>query len=153
MFPFFSALVKSTGLRIDGRIDDRSFWIGYVSSASTPLAIPLVHPRMISIHDLDTQAWFILFCFVNTTLNLALNQMVSFYCLTGGKWISSPCNPAFQWTREWWWNFSPWEWSRRFNIHWELCGFKYLATAIWHFLHWWNPDSSNLICPFWSYYC
>ncbi|KAG8649724.1 hypothetical protein MANES_08G127600v8 [Manihot esculenta] len=56
LLPLYTlALVKSTGLRIDGRIDDRSFWIGYVSSASTPLAIPLVHPRMISIHDLDTQ--------------------------------------------------------------------------------------------------
>ncbi|KAF9681688.1 hypothetical protein SADUNF_Sadunf05G0028700 [Salix dunnii] len=29
------------GLKVDGRIDDRSFWISYVSSVSTPLAIPL----------------------------------------------------------------------------------------------------------------
>ncbi|KAJ8760665.1 hypothetical protein K2173_017643 [Erythroxylum novogranatense] len=49
------ALIKSTGLRTDGRIDDRSFWINYVSSVSTPLAIPLVYPRMIGIHDLDLQ--------------------------------------------------------------------------------------------------
>ncbi|OAY42146.1 protein transport protein Sec24-like At4g32640 [Manihot esculenta] len=56
LLPLYTlALVKSTGLRIDGRIDDRSFWITYVSSVSTPLAIPLVHPRMIPIHDLDKQ--------------------------------------------------------------------------------------------------
>jgi protein transport protein SEC24 len=38
---------------MDGRIDDRSFWINHVSSLSTPLAIPLVYPRMIAVHDLD----------------------------------------------------------------------------------------------------
>ncbi|KAJ9180138.1 hypothetical protein P3X46_008420 [Hevea brasiliensis] len=56
LLPLYTlALIKSTGLRIDGRVDDRSFWITYVSSVSTPSAIPLVHPRMIAIHDLDTQ--------------------------------------------------------------------------------------------------
>lgn len=54
-FCFFSALIKSTGLRTDGRIDDRSFWINYVSPLSTPLAIPLVYPRMVAIHDLDSK--------------------------------------------------------------------------------------------------
>ncbi|XP_010521258.1 PREDICTED: protein transport protein Sec24-like At4g32640 isoform X2 [Tarenaya hassleriana] len=49
------ALTKSVGLRTDGRIDDRSFWINYVSPLSTPLAIPLVYPRMISVHDLDAK--------------------------------------------------------------------------------------------------
>lgn len=49
---FISALVKSMGLRTDGRIDDRSFWISYVSSISTALAIPLVYPRMMAIHEL-----------------------------------------------------------------------------------------------------
>ncbi|XP_052206582.1 protein transport protein Sec24-like At4g32640 [Diospyros lotus] len=54
LLPLYTlALLKSTGLRTDGRIDDRSFWINYVSSLSTPLAIPLVYPRMISIHNLD----------------------------------------------------------------------------------------------------
>ncbi|KAK1403102.1 Transport protein Sec24-like [Heracleum sosnowskyi] len=54
LLPLYTlALIKSTGLRTDGRIDDRSYWINYVSSLSTPLAIPLVYPRMISIHDLD----------------------------------------------------------------------------------------------------
>ncbi|KAG6750608.1 hypothetical protein POTOM_045113 [Populus tomentosa] len=58
LLPLYTlALIKSTGLKLDGRIDDRSFWINYVSSVSTPLAIPLVHPRMIAIHDLDSQAW------------------------------------------------------------------------------------------------
>ncbi|XP_011005678.1 PREDICTED: protein transport protein Sec24-like At4g32640 [Populus euphratica] len=56
LLPLYTlALIKSTGLKLDGRIDDRSFWINYVSSVSTPLAIPLVHPRMIAIHDLDSQ--------------------------------------------------------------------------------------------------
>lgn len=54
---FLSALTKSVGLRMDGRIDDRSFWINYVSSLSTPLAIPLVYPRMISVHDLDAKVY------------------------------------------------------------------------------------------------
>lgn len=48
-----SALIKSTGLRTDGRIDDRSFWITYVSSVSIPFAVPFVYPRMVAIHDLD----------------------------------------------------------------------------------------------------
>ncbi|XP_075480744.1 protein transport protein SEC24 C-like isoform X2 [Primulina tabacum] len=50
---YILALLKSSGLRSDGRIDDRSFWINYVSSLPTPLVIPLVYPRMIAIHDLD----------------------------------------------------------------------------------------------------
>ncbi|XP_073159429.1 protein transport protein SEC24 C-like isoform X1 [Henckelia pumila] len=50
---YILALVKSSGLRSDGRIDDRSFWINYVSPLPTPLVIPLVYPRMIAIHDLD----------------------------------------------------------------------------------------------------
>uniref|UniRef100_A0A2N9EU74 Sec23/Sec24 trunk domain-containing protein n=1 Tax=Fagus sylvatica TaxID=28930 RepID=A0A2N9EU74_FAGSY len=49
------ALMKSTGLRNDGRIDDRSIWINYVSSLSTPLAIPLVYPRMVAIHNLGSK--------------------------------------------------------------------------------------------------
>ncbi|CAA2975078.1 transport Sec24-like At4g32640 [Olea europaea subsp. europaea] len=54
LLPLYTlALLKSTGLRADGRVDDRSFWINYVSPLSTPLAIPLVCPRMITIHDLD----------------------------------------------------------------------------------------------------
>ncbi|KAL9256724.1 transport protein SEC24 C-like protein [Drosera capensis] len=53
LLPLYTlALIKSTGLRTEGRIDDRSFWINYVSSLSAPLAVPLVYPRMISVHDL-----------------------------------------------------------------------------------------------------
>lgn len=52
---FVSALIKGTGLRNEGKIDDRSFWVNYVSSVSTPLAIPLVYPRMIPIHDLNSK--------------------------------------------------------------------------------------------------
>ncbi|KAB5556342.1 hypothetical protein DKX38_007251 [Salix brachista] len=56
LLPLYTlALIKSTGLKVDGRIDDRSFWISYVSSVSTTLAIPLVHPKMIAIHNLDSQ--------------------------------------------------------------------------------------------------
>lgn len=55
---FSSALIKSTGLRSDGRIDDRSFWITYVSSVSIPLAVPFVYPRMVAIHDLDSKVLF-----------------------------------------------------------------------------------------------
>ncbi|PHT46967.1 Protein transport protein-like, partial [Capsicum baccatum] len=55
LLPLYTlALVKSTGLRTDGQIDSRSFWINYVSPLSTPLAIPLVYPRLIAIHELDT---------------------------------------------------------------------------------------------------
>lgn len=60
---FLSALTKGVGLRSDGRIDDRSFWINHVSSLSTPLAIPLICPRMISVHDLDTKVWMELYIF------------------------------------------------------------------------------------------
>ncbi|OIV91281.1 hypothetical protein TanjilG_01812 [Lupinus angustifolius] len=56
LLPLYTlALTKSTGLRTEGKIDDRSFWINYVSSLSAPLAIPLVYPRMIAIHDLDSK--------------------------------------------------------------------------------------------------
>ncbi|MED6150036.1 hypothetical protein PIB30_068249 [Stylosanthes scabra] len=56
LLPLYTlALTKSTGLRTDGKIDERSFWINYVSSLSCPLAIPLVYPRMVAIHDLDSK--------------------------------------------------------------------------------------------------
>ncbi|VVB05771.1 unnamed protein product [Arabis nemorensis] len=51
--PCAQALTKGVGLRTGGRIDDRSFWINHVSSLSTPLAIPLVYPKVIAVHDLD----------------------------------------------------------------------------------------------------
>nr|XP_016479832.1 PREDICTED: protein transport protein Sec24-like At4g32640 [Nicotiana tabacum] len=49
------ALVKSTGLRTDGLIDNRSFWINYVSPLSVPLAISWVHPRLIAIHKYNIE--------------------------------------------------------------------------------------------------
>ncbi|KAK7280562.1 hypothetical protein RJT34_25626 [Clitoria ternatea] len=56
LLPLYTlALTKSTGLRTEGKIDERSFWINYVSSISTPLAIPLVYPRMVAVHDLDSK--------------------------------------------------------------------------------------------------
>ncbi|KAI3772802.1 hypothetical protein L6452_03996 [Arctium lappa] len=54
LLPLYTlALIKSIGLRTDGRIDERSFWINYVFPLSAQLAIPLVYPRMISVHDLN----------------------------------------------------------------------------------------------------
>ncbi|KAB1218220.1 hypothetical protein CJ030_MR3G026100 [Morella rubra] len=53
LLPLYTlALMKSIGLRNDGRIDDRSLWINCVTYLSTPLAIPLVYPRMLAIHEL-----------------------------------------------------------------------------------------------------
>ncbi|XP_077226651.1 protein transport protein SEC24 C-like [Tasmannia lanceolata] len=53
LLPLYTlALVKSIGLRTDGRIDDRSYWVSHVSSLSTPLVVPLVYPRMMAIHNL-----------------------------------------------------------------------------------------------------
>ncbi|XP_057528262.1 protein transport protein SEC24 B-like [Amaranthus tricolor] len=53
LLPLYTlASTKSIGLRTDGRLDDRSFWMTYVSSVSAPLAIPWVYPRMIAVHDL-----------------------------------------------------------------------------------------------------
>lgn len=50
---YILALTKSTGLRGAGKLDERSFWINYVSSVSTALAIALVYPRMLAIHNLN----------------------------------------------------------------------------------------------------
>lgn len=56
LLPLYTlALIKSTGLRTDGPIDTRSFWINYVSPLSVSLAIPWVHPRLIAIHELNTK--------------------------------------------------------------------------------------------------
>ncbi|OIW06786.1 hypothetical protein TanjilG_11511 [Lupinus angustifolius] len=56
LLPLYTlALTKSTGLRTEGKIDEFSFWLNYVSSLSTQLAIPLVYPRMVAIHDLDSK--------------------------------------------------------------------------------------------------
>ncbi|CAO2841330.1 unnamed protein product [Amaranthus hypochondriacus] len=53
LLPLYTlALIKSIRLRNDGRVDDRSFWLNYASSVSTSLAVPLVYPRMFSVHDL-----------------------------------------------------------------------------------------------------
>lgn len=54
LLPLYTlALTKSIGLRTEQRTDDRSFWVSYVSYISTPLAVSLVHPRMLPINDLD----------------------------------------------------------------------------------------------------
>jgi hypothetical protein len=49
--------MKGKGLQNYGRIDDRSIWINYVSYLSTPLAISLVYPRMVAIHNLSPKVW------------------------------------------------------------------------------------------------
>ncbi|GAA0144774.1 vesicle coat protein [Lithospermum erythrorhizon] len=56
LLPLYTlAMLKSIGLRTEGRVDDRSYWINYVSPLCTSLAIPFVYPRLISIHDLDSK--------------------------------------------------------------------------------------------------
>lgn len=56
LLPLYTlALIKSIGLRNDGRIDDRSYWVSTVSSISVFLAVPLVFPRMIALHDLTSR--------------------------------------------------------------------------------------------------
>ncbi|KMZ62821.1 Protein transport protein Sec24-like [Zostera marina] len=53
LLPLYTlALIKSIGLRTNGRIDDRSHWINCALTLSTALCIPLVYPRMIAIHNL-----------------------------------------------------------------------------------------------------
>ncbi|KAL5206892.1 hypothetical protein ABZP36_035101 [Zizania latifolia] len=53
LLPLYTlALIKSVGLRTEGRLDDRSYWVSLVSSVSVLLAIPLVFPRMIALRDL-----------------------------------------------------------------------------------------------------
>ncbi|KAL6875599.1 hypothetical protein ACP4OV_013112 [Aristida adscensionis] len=57
LLPLYTlALIKSIGLRNDGRLDDRSYWTSLVSSISVLLAVPLVFPRLIPIHDLISRA-------------------------------------------------------------------------------------------------
>jgi protein transport protein SEC24 len=56
LLPLYTlALVKSVGLRTDGRLDERSYWMSLVSSISVVLAVPLVFPRLIPIHDLTSR--------------------------------------------------------------------------------------------------
>ncbi|TVU50463.1 hypothetical protein EJB05_01835, partial [Eragrostis curvula] len=56
LLPLYTlALTKSVGLRNDGRLDDRSYWASIVSSISVLLAVPLVFPRMIALHDLTSR--------------------------------------------------------------------------------------------------
>lgn len=67
IFIDLSALIKSVGLRTDGRLDDRSYWVSTVSSISVLLAIPLVFPRMIALHDLASRVRTVN-CFWQSTL-------------------------------------------------------------------------------------
>ncbi|URD93670.1 protein transport protein Sec24-like [Musa troglodytarum] len=56
LLPLYTlALAKSIGLRNDARLDDRSYWVSLVTSLSISLAIPLVYPRMITIHNLTAK--------------------------------------------------------------------------------------------------
>lgn len=61
-------------MRSDGRIDDRSFWLSYVSPLPTPLVIPLVYPRMIAIHDLDEKVCNFPICGIISFLTICLSQ-------------------------------------------------------------------------------
>ncbi|KAL5204376.1 hypothetical protein ABZP36_009247 [Zizania latifolia] len=56
LLPLYTlALIKSIGLRNEGRLDDRSYWLSLVSSVSVLLAVPMVFPRLIPIHDLTSR--------------------------------------------------------------------------------------------------
>ncbi|KAJ0988877.1 hypothetical protein J5N97_007233 [Dioscorea zingiberensis] len=56
LLPLYTlALIKSVGLRNDGRLDDRSYWVCHALSLNISLAIPLVYPRMIAVHDLTSK--------------------------------------------------------------------------------------------------
>ncbi|XP_015074581.1 protein transport protein Sec24-like CEF isoform X2 [Solanum pennellii] len=79
LLPLYTlALIKSTGLRTDGPIDTRSFWINYVSPLSISLAIPWVHPRLIAIHELNTK---ILVLCINCLAFHLLNKFLhSLFC-------------------------------------------------------------------------
>ncbi|EFJ22494.1 hypothetical protein SELMODRAFT_416300 [Selaginella moellendorffii] len=46
------ALTKSVGLRQDARVDERAYWLMGATSISASLAIPLVYPRLFSIHNI-----------------------------------------------------------------------------------------------------
>eukprot|EP00271_Cylindrocystis_brebissonii_P012807 TRINITY_DN3230_c0_g1_i1.p1 TRINITY_DN3230_c0_g1~~TRINITY_DN3230_c0_g1_i1.p1 ORF type:complete len:1229 (+),score=266.22 TRINITY_DN3230_c0_g1_i1:375-4061(+) len=53
LLPLYTlALNKSVGLRNDGRIDERAYWLSRVFSLSASLAVPLVYPRMLALHHL-----------------------------------------------------------------------------------------------------
>lgn len=73
------------GLRTDGRIDDRSFWISYVSSVSIPLAVPYVYPRMVPIHDLDSKVIFttIAYSMLCSVLTIFLKPLLTICHLQG----------------------------------------------------------------------
>ncbi|PKA54480.1 Protein transport protein Sec24-like CEF [Apostasia shenzhenica] len=54
LLPLYTlALTKGIGLRNDGRLDDRAYWVSHAGALSVPLAVPMVYPRMIPIHDLN----------------------------------------------------------------------------------------------------
>uniref|UniRef100_A0A0D9XYX3 Zinc finger Sec23/Sec24-type domain-containing protein n=1 Tax=Leersia perrieri TaxID=77586 RepID=A0A0D9XYX3_9ORYZ len=56
LLPLYTlALTKTVGLRTEGRLDDRSYWVSIVSSISVLFAIPLVFPRMVALHDLASR--------------------------------------------------------------------------------------------------
>lgn len=53
LLPLYTlALIKSIGLRTDGRLDDQAYWINRVTSLPIPLTVPLVYPRMMAIQNL-----------------------------------------------------------------------------------------------------
>ncbi|KAL5715392.1 Protein transport protein Sec24C [Ranunculus cassubicifolius] len=56
LLPLYTlALVKSIGLRTDGKLDEQAYWISHVISLTVPLIVPLVYPRMMAIHKLVSE--------------------------------------------------------------------------------------------------
>ncbi|GMY39279.1 protein transport protein Sec24-like At4g32640 [Fagus crenata] len=97
--------MKSTGLRNDERIDDRSIWINYVSSLSTPLAIPLVYPRMVAIHNLGSKE-------DDESLVPPVIPLSSEHVSDEGIYLLENGEDC--------------------DIYWEHDEFKYLTTTAWH---------------------
>ncbi|XP_024531752.1 protein transport protein Sec24-like At4g32640 [Selaginella moellendorffii] len=53
LLPLYTlALTKSVGLRQDVRVDERAYWLMRATSISASLAIPLVYPRLFSVHNI-----------------------------------------------------------------------------------------------------
>jgi len=70
------ALTKSVGLRTDVRIDERSYWLTRAASLSASLAIPLVYPRMFSVHNLPSKVPFLLLKCLLSRINNVFNSSV-----------------------------------------------------------------------------
>ncbi|XP_006663994.3 protein transport protein Sec24-like CEF [Oryza brachyantha] len=99
LLPLYTlALIKSVGLRTEGRLDDRSYWVSIASSISVLLAIPLVFPRMIALHDLTSRSDDDSLIPTPLTLNSENTLDSGIYLLENGEdgfvYVGNAVNPA-----------------------------------------------------------